>query len=308
VDVLVTGATGFVGKSVVQALLEKNHHVVGLVRDKQKAESLGKKGVELAIGDMLEPTSYAHLVERVDGVIHAAQLSIPGRFSRKRVAEVQHADRVMTEALAQECLKHDKKIIYTNGNFSYAPAGDEWITEESPMNPPLFGKGHYEMFNYLQQLHKEQGLKCIFLTAGFVYGPGGLFTRSFIEPLNKKQLRVIGPGHNYWSTIHVDDLGAAFALAIEGTTYGENYNVVDDLPITLRELVDTITDVLGKPHLGTIPPWIMNLLLGGTLVDALILSYRLSNAKIKEAYGWSPRYPTFREGVPGVLKGLGLLA
>lgn len=306
-DILVTGATGFVGKAVVQALLQRNHHVVGLVRDKQKAQQLANAGVELAVGDMLTPESYTPLVQQVDGVIHAAQLSIPGRFSRARVLEVQHADRIMTEALSQECIKHDKKLIYTSGNFNYAPAGDQWITEDSPMNPPLFGKGHYDMYMYLQQQHKEHGLKCLFLTAGFVYGNGGLFTRSFIEPLNKKQLQVIGSGNNYWSNIHVDDLGAAFALAIESTAYGENFNVVDDQPITLRDLVNGITDALGKPRLGTIAPWLMKLLLGAPLIDALVLSYRLSNAKIKEELGWSPRYPTFYDGLPPVLEELGML-
>jgi nucleoside-diphosphate-sugar epimerase len=306
-DVLVTGATGFVGKSVVQALLQRNHHVVGLVRDKQKAERLAKAGVELAVGDMLSPESYAPLVQQVDAVIHAAQLSIPGRFSRARVLQVQQADKIMTETLSRECLKHDKKLVYTSGNFSYAPAGDQWITEESPMQPSLFGKGHYDMLMYLQQLHKEEGLKCLFLSAGFVYGAGGLFTRSFIEPLNKKQLRVIGSGNNYWSSIHVDDLGAAFALAVESTAYGENFNVVDDQPITLRDLVNGITDALGRPHLGTIPPWIMKLLLGAPLIEALVLSYRLSNAKIKAELGWSPRYPTFYDGLPYVLQELGLL-
>jgi len=307
VDILVTGATGFVGKAVVQALLQKNHHVVGLVRDKQKAAALEKAGVELATGDMLAPESYTPLVQRVDAVIHAAQLSIPGRFSRARVTQVQQADKIMTEALAGECLKHDKKLLYTSGNFNYAPAGDQWITEESLMDPPYFGRGHYNMFVYLQQLHKEQGLKCLFLTAGFVYGPGGLFTRAFTEQLQKNQLKVIGQGNNYWSNTHVDDLGAAFALAVESTSYGTNYNVVDDQPITLRELVNALTDALGKPRLGTISPWLMKLLLGGPLIEALVLSYRLSNTKAKAELGWSPRYPTFYDGLPVVLQDLKLL-
>ena len=92
------------------------------------------------------------------------------------------------------------------------------------------------------------------LSPGFVYGPGGMFKQSFVDTLDKGQLRVIGRGHNYWSSIHVDDLAAAFALALERAPSGATYNVVDDAPLTLRELVDNLTDALGKNGWATSRP------------------------------------------------------
>ncbi len=52
-------------------------------------------------------------------------------------------------------------------------------------------------------------------------------------------------------------------------------------------------------------PWLLKLLIGGPLVDSLITSFRISNQKAKRELGWQPRYSTFKEGLPSVLKELG---
>lgn len=59
--------------------------------------------------------------------------------------------------------------------------------------------------------------------------------------------------------------------------------------------------------LKAVPPWLMKPLLGGPLVDALVTSARVRNDKAKAELGWAPRHPSFGEGVPGVLRDMGLL-
>ena len=140
--VFVTGATGFVGQAVVKALRQKDHEVVGLVRDVNKGKALEQLGVTLTVGDMLEPASYTGVVQTVDAVIHTAQYGIQGRFTRKKFQQIEQADVVMTTALAQACLEHDKKFIYTSGCFNYGDHGDEWITEQTPLNPSPLGVAH----------------------------------------------------------------------------------------------------------------------------------------------------------------------
>ena len=302
--VFVTGATGFVGQAVVRALHEKNYEVVGLVRDATKGQALEQLGVRLVVGDMLEPASYQEVVSTVDAVIHTAQYGIQGRFTRKKFRQIEQADMLMTRTLARACLAHDKKLLYTSGVFNYGDHAEEWITEQTQLHPSPLGEAHTKVVEELLALFQEQHLRIIILSPGFVYGPGGLFKQSFYDTLQKGQLRIFGKGQNYWSVIHVDDLAAAYALAVESETYGQTYNIVDDQPLRLRDLVNTFTDAMGKKRVGSMAPWLLKLIIGGPLVASLITSFRISNEKAKGVLGWQPRYPTFKEGLPEVLKAL----
>lgn len=300
-NVLVTGATGFVGRAVSLALLDRGHGVTAFVRTPTKARDLEAAGASLATGDMRDPDSYRDLVAKADVVVHAAQYSASGRLTRRRMAEMQRADEAMAETLAQACLEHGARLVYTSGCFNYGDHGDDWITEATPQHPSPLGEGHHAVARRLLGLHEREGLKVTVLSPGFVYGPGGLFKSSFYDTLQKGQLRVFGHGQNYWSPVHVDDLAQAYALAVEGAHDGETFNVVDDDPVTLRSLVDTLTAAAGKPPVGGIPPWLLGLMIGGPLVDSLVTSFRVGNDKAKRVLGWAPEYPSFREGIPGVL-------
>lgn len=302
--VFVTGATGFVGGSVVKELLGQGHQVVGMIRDSAKAAPLIEKGMTPQISNMTAPETYLSVVPTVDAVIQTAQLSVSGRFTEASKNKVNEADELMTLALARACLQHDKLIIYTSGCFNYGDHGSTWIDESTPPNPSPLGEGHAQVVSQLMALHKNEGLKVVVLSPGFVYGPSGLFKTSFYDTLKKGQLRVFGKGQNYWSPIQVDDLAMAFRLALTRGRHGEVYNIVDDTPISLRQMIDYITFAQGVKPVGTIPPWLIGLLIGGPLVKSLTSSFRVKNDKTKRDLGWQPQHPFFENGIPGVLRTL----
>ncbi len=160
--VFVTGATGFVGTAVINALHERDHEVVGLVRDANKGQALEQLGVTLVVGDMLKPASYEGVVSTVDAVIHTAQYGIQGRFTRKKFEQIEQADVLMTRTLARACLAHNKKLLYTSGVFNYGDHGEEWITEQTPLHPSPLGEAHTKVVEELLPLSKAQHLRCYY--------------------------------------------------------------------------------------------------------------------------------------------------
>jgi len=210
--VLVTGATGFVGRSVTMALLGDGHEVHGLVRDPASARGLREAGVSLHAGDMREPGTYVPLVGQVDAVVQAAQLSTAGRVTRAKARAVFAAEHTMTSALAQACLDQHKRLVYTGGCFDWGDHGEELITEQTPLSPSPMGQGHAREAAALQRLHDEQGLDVVRLNPGFVYGPGGLLKTAFIDQARKGRLRCIGPGRNWWSWPLVGSLVTSFRI------------------------------------------------------------------------------------------------
>lgn len=296
--VLVTGATGFVGSAVVRALLAAGHEVTGLVRDPGR---VGDPRVRAQRGDLRDPSTYAPLVAEVDAVVHAAQLAVPGRLTPRRSRELFAADAVATTALADECVRHGRRLVYTGGCFDWGDHGDEWIDEDTPLTPSPMGVGHARMAALLDRRHRADGLDVVRLSPGFVYGPGGLLASAFVDQARRGRLRCIGRGANWWSCVHVDDLGRAYVAALTAAPAGAAYAVVDDEPLRLRELTDLTTDALGLARVGTAPPALLALILGRTLTDSLVTSFRIDGRRIREQLGWAPAHPRFRDEVGGVV-------
>ena len=179
-NIFVTAGTGFVGSAIVRALLARGHRVTALVRNITKAQPIQALGATLVVGDMEQPTGYVSQVAKVDVVIHCAQLTTEGRLTKRKIAAINRADATMTEALAEACLEHDKSLLYTSGYFGYGDHGDAWITETTLTNPTPLGVGHQRMVEYLIGLQRQHGLRAAFVTAGFVYGAGGLLQNLFL--------------------------------------------------------------------------------------------------------------------------------
>jgi len=302
--VLVTGATGFVGGGVVRALLADGHEVHGLVRDVAAAARLERDGVVLHAGDMREPASYVPVVGQVDSVVQAASLSTSGRVTRARAARVFAAEHTMTTALANACLDHGRRLMYTGGCFDWGDHGDDWITEETALSPSPMGEGHAREARLLQRMHAERGLDVVRLNPGFVYGPGGLLRSAFVDQARKGRLRCIGTGSNWWSCVHVDDLGRAYAAALTGARPGSYYAVADSDPIRLRDLTDVVTDAMKLPRVGSWPAWLVGLFTGRPLVASLVTSFRVDASRIRTELGWQPGHPSFRESGPAAVGAL----
>lgn len=298
--VLVTGANGFIGSAVVRALRDRGHEVVGLVRDPERARAVAATGATLQRGDMREPESYVSLVEGADAVVHAAQLTLSGRLTPSRSERLFAADALMTRSLAEACERHGRRLVYTGGCFDWGDHGDAWVDEDTPLTPSPMGVGHARQAAYLDARARD-GLDVVRLSPGFVYGPGGLFRSAFVDQARRGRLRCIGPGANWWSCIHVEDLARAYAGALAGAPAGSSYAVVDDEPLRLRELTDLTTDALGMKRTGTAPPWLIGLFLGRTLTASLTTSFRISGDRIRRELGWSPERPRFRDEVAAVV-------
>ncbi len=111
-----------------------------------------------------------------------------------------------------------------------------------------------------------------------------------------------GPGSAYWSSLSHKDAAAA-AVAALGASAGI-YNACDDEPLTRREWADVLAETVGARALRLMPGWLSAL--GGKTMELLSRSQRMSNAKLKAASGWAPRWRSAREGLPAAVRALNL--
>jgi nucleoside-diphosphate-sugar epimerase len=303
VKVLVTGASGFLGRAVCAGLLARGHTVSALARRSGSAPD----GVEELRGDLTdgEGLRTALAAARPEAVVHLAA-EIASSRSEEKIREVNvHG----TARLIEACGEVEGTAGEAGGpKFVFAStvvtgeAGGELLTEESelPVQTP-YGRSKQEG----EGLLRESGLPSVVLRPGHVYGPGGWYEHEFVRRLRQPgRFAVIGSGDNWWDVVHVDDVAGAFVMALEEAPPGALYHVADDDPITLFDFVALTAEALGVGRPRRVPAGLARLAAGRHAVTAVVRSARTSNERIKRELGWAPRFPTAREGVPATVSEL----
>ena len=149
------------------------------------------------------------------------------------------------------------------------------------------------------------GLPVVIVRPGHVYGPGGWYAQELLTRLRQPgRFAVIGSGANMWDVVHVDDVVSALVMAAGSAEPGALFHVADDEPTTFYDFMALSAAALGVGAPRRIPAVLARLVAGSNAVDAVVRSARTSNARIKRELGWSPAFPTAREGVPAAVAAL----
>ncbi|HEY6572103.1 MAG TPA: SDR family NAD(P)-dependent oxidoreductase, partial [Candidatus Eisenbacteria bacterium] len=194
-NVLVTGATGAIGRAVCRDLIVNGYRVHGLVKD-----DVARARLEYAViavqGDIRRPEEWENAIRKVDAVIH---LALPADFSSGKVeaADAEKQAATMAEVLetfGDICRRNKKKFIHTFGSLMYEPDANGWVRETSPISSGRgFGIRHRVAYPVLQGLRKK-GLKAMSVNPAFVYGLGGWFEAGMLRPMSQGQSMYLGDG------------------------------------------------------------------------------------------------------------------
>jgi nucleoside-diphosphate-sugar epimerase len=135
-----------------------------------------------------------------------------------------------------------------------------------------------------------------------VYGPGSWFDQFVLSRLaNRQPILYIANCPHKISPIHVEDCAKALLHVLAHGEVGKRYFLVDDRPITLRELCALAARELGVPHRAiTLPRLLSRLFLGSITTELLTIDQCLSNQRLR-ALGFEFMFPTIREGVPAAV-------
>ena len=298
---LIIGATGAIGLPLVSQLVERGHEAVGTSRTQERAEVLRRLGAEPAVLDVLDREAVRRLVSETapDAIVHqATALADPVDF--KRFDEgLAPTNRLRTEgtdnllAAAKE-VGVERFVAQSYGVMTYARVGGPVKTEDDPLDERLPDA----MQATIEAIkHHEAAV----LDAGGIALRYGSFYGAAIDPMRDavraRKVPIVGDGGGVWSLVHVADAAAATVLALERGEPGI-YNVADDEPAPVREVLPVMAEALGAPPPRRVPPWLAKLFAGEIGVIVMTQIRGISNAKAKRELAWELRYPSWRQGFP----------
>ena len=302
--VFVTGASGAIGRRLVPQLIEAGHEVVGTHNSPASAELLRALGATPVLLDLLDAGAVreAVLKSEPEAIVHEATALANAKFSRNfdktgaRTNELRTTGTDLLLAAAWEVGVRRFVAQSVAGFGRYARAGGPVKTEDDPVeqSPAAHTEQSAAALNHLEQAVTAFGGTA--LRYGVFYGAAN---DGSIEPVRKRQFPIVGDGGGVWSWIHLDDAAAATVLALEHAGPAI-YNVVDDEPAPVREWLPVLADVLGAKPPRHFPTWLARLVAGEAVVLMSTEARGASNAKAKHELGWTPRYPSWRQGFPAV--------
>jgi UDP-glucose 4-epimerase len=253
--VLVTGATGAVGPAVVRAVAAAGHHVRLLVRRVPDDPALAAH--ERCVGDLTDAAAVAAAVRDVDVVVHLAGLlhvTDPGPELEPEY------DRINADATGQliEATRRagGRRLVLASTTAVYGDTGARLATEDTvPAPDTWYARSKLAAERRVLEARRDDGTPLgTVLRLSAVYGPRvkGNYRR-LVVALARGRFVPLGPGLNRRSLIHEGDVGPAFlAAAASPAAAGRVYNLSDGTPHRVRDIVDAISDALGRsrPRLG----------------------------------------------------------
>ncbi len=248
--ILVTGASGFVGRQVAQLLLDRGDHVVALVRDAKRVGDLADSGAEVVEDDHADVGRLAALLHDVDGAIHAAGSYRVGIRKEERGAMWDANVGVTTRFLDAAELARTPRIVYVSTVNVFGNTRGLIVDESHRRN---LGDGFlswYDETKYGAHEVAEQRIRSrapiVIVMPSQVYGPGD--QSGFGDQLrdaNRGRLRYRAVDDLGVGLVHVEDLAAGIVAALDRGVTGHSY-VLSGPTTTLRQAVEVAARVGGR--------------------------------------------------------------
>ena len=283
--IFLTGATGYVGAAVLDALVRGGHDVTALVRNNEKARGVAKRGAHPVIGSLADLESFRGSAEAQDGYIHAAFDSSSGGGPTIELPALEALIAAAKRPRTSGPTAPRRFVIYTSGVWVLGKA-PEPIAEDAPINPiPLvaFRPAHEKL---VLDAGSDQ-LRTMVVRPGVVYGGGSGIVGEMFKAASNGLVRVIGDGNNHWPLVYDRDLGDLYARLVASADASGVYHANDEGDERVNDIVSAIRPYLPvKPDVRYVPiEEARNKM--GAFAEALALDQVVRSPRAR-ALGWNP--------------------
>jgi len=277
-NIVITGATGVVGRRAVRELVASGHRVAGVTRSaggRRLLESLGARAVE---ADVFDQASLTAVLAGADAVVNLlthipSDMAVPGAWD-----ENDRLRHDASEAIARAAQSAGvERLVQESLAFLYADGGDTWLDENA-----LVLAGATTATALVAEANAVELFDgtAVVLRFGLFIGPDSVLTRANVDAARAGISPSLGRRCAYLPTLWLDDAATAVAAALRAPA--GTYNVADEDPPTRAEIDAALAAAVGRdslrPAIDAVPP----------IFEPVTRSQRLSSRRLREATGWTP--------------------
>lgn len=305
--ILLTGASGFVGRSLCDRLLAENHRIIAPVRSHDLLPYNHNLRPE-KISGLQDSLDWKLMLKDVEVIIHlASRVHVMNDTSIDPLAEFRKINVGATLNLARQAVELGvQRFIYMSSikvNGEKTLPVKPFTAEDKPAPVDPYGISKYEVEQSLAQIASETGLEVVILRPPLVYGPN--VKANFLRLIKWVKLGLplpLGSLHNQRSMVYVGNLVDAVIACLEHPSVaGETFLVSDGEDVSTPQLITMIASAMGKTsRVLPFPTAILNILGKATgkstEVERLANSLCVDSGKIRTLLGWNPPF-TMEAGI-----------
>ncbi len=293
--ILVTGATGLVGRNLLPLLKEKGHTVVALTRNKDIAGVRLPISCEIFPWDPVSSIPAPDLPDNIQAVIHLCGEGIAdGRWTRKRKQSI-YDSRVLSTRYLLNLFNKSKSVpkvwISASAIGYYKNFCEQTLNETSESGDGFLAK---VCKDWETETFKADalGIRTVALRLGIILGHDGGITSKMLPPFRLGFGGQLGNGDSWISWVHVRDVAGLIIESLENPSYRGPINAVSPQPITNAEFTRTLSELLKRPAFFTIPVFSLKLVLGE--MSQLLLASQIVSPQKAIDLGYKFVYPKIK--------------
>lgn len=309
---MVTGATGFLGGHLIEALLERGHVVVAMARKDSDTRLLDPLKVEIRRADLTDLESLDEVVKGAEAVVHlAAYYTFSGKREMYEKVNVEGTKRLM-EAMLRNGVR---RLLYCSSTEAMGPTPSGMADESSECHPFYeYGRSKLRAERLVRD-YAAKGMEHVILRPSGIYGPRNIedvsywFITTFANSLASRM--IIGDGKKVLQFVHVKDVVQAFILALEGfeRAKDQTFIITDSRAYSYEEIYGIMARIFEKkPPRRHVPitlaktmvapvqlfNWLRrkpNFLWRVRTMDTFKVDRNYSIAKARRDLGYEPKHP-----------------
>jgi UDP-glucose 4-epimerase len=291
--ILVTGGSGFIGSHVVDKLADAGFEP--RIYDLRPSPHHEPGSVDTVVGDLFDGKALRAAMEDCDAVVHLAAYADVGIVAEQPV-DAEECNSRGTLAVLEAARATGTRVVYGSTIWIYGASGEGVIDEDSPIGLPdhLYTASKLAGEMYCTSYAELYDVPCVILRFGIPYGPrarpSAVIPIFVSKALAGEPLTIAGDGQQTRRFIYVEDLAEGIVAGLEAGADGRVYNLAGDETVTIRELADTVSELVGDTEIVHTPGR------SGDFGGAVI-----SNERAAGELGWRASTP-LREGVSRYLE------
>lgn len=298
-NVFLAGGSGAIGVPLVRALAAGGHQVTALTRFAANEPMLRALGATPAVADALDAEALRRVVvaARPTHVIH--QLTALPKGGPRSARDLVPTNRLRIEGtnnLIDAAVAAGAKRFVV-GSFALLGAAKAGV----PADVQEAANAVRSMESQVLDASARGLFEGVVLRYGLFYGPENPMTQQMIALARRRFLPTVRGDRGLLPPIHIDDAASATIAALDHGPAGSIYDIVDDHPVSMSEMVLAIAESVGAPRPFAVPAWLPRLL-APYMARMMAVRLPLSNEKARAELGWRPAHPSIREGLSGAVR------
>ncbi len=301
--IIITGATGLIGKKLSKALVDRGDEVTVFSRNIDSAKNLLPHINNFIKWDYRNPFEWKDHLEGKDAIVHLAGTNLfSRRWNEKFKKEILESREISTRNLVQalkDCKSKPEIFISASGVGYYGNSGDKILSEDATSGNDFLAEV-CETWECESQKAGNYGMRNVQIRTGIVLSTEDGALKQMLQPFKMYVGGALGSGKQWFPWIHIDDIVGIYLHTIDNKKILGAVNAASPNLVRMKEFAKTLGKVMKRPTIFSVPEFVLRIVVGEA-AGTIVTGQRVSVDKLLKN-GFEFKFENLKDALNNLLK------